>query len=415
MPREQTGHTFHKGQSWFVRYCDDILQPDGSVKRKLVCKKLSVPYGGEYRTKLSVKPFVRELLAPLNSGVLNPQSTMSIADFIDKVYFPQFAAENLRTCTTKGYKHLWERHIRERIGKVALRDFRTVHGEKLLADIARQAKLRKNSLRHLKAFLSGVFRQAKRLGILDGINPMVEVSIPRAPEGEPTHAYSLDELKKMALVLDEPAKTAVLTAALSGLRQSELRGLRWQDFNGTQLSVNRSVWNSEVNETKNARSKASIPVVKALSDALEQHRQRMGQLAAPESPIFQAGNGKPLNFDNLANRTIIQALETCAVCDKAASKHKASDNHEYQRNEALPKWHGWHAFRRGLATTLHQLGVDDKTIQAILRHSNIGVTMNIYVKSVAESQVNAMDVLHAKMQNDLTCNDLATQPGRLVN
>jgi len=50
-------------------------------------------------------------------------------------------------------------------------------------------------------------------------------------------------------------------------------------------------------------------------------------------------------------------------------------------------------FLRGIATNLHQLGVADKDIQAILRHSNIGITMNIYVKSVAESQVDAMDLL----------------------
>ena len=35
------------------------------------------------------------------------------------------------------------------------------------------------------------------------------------------------------------------------------------------------------------------------------------------------------------------------------------------------EWHGWHAFRRGLATNLYRLGVLDKTIQAILRHANL--------------------------------------------
>jgi hypothetical protein len=52
--------------------------------------------------------------------------------------------------------------------------------------------------------------------------------------------------------------------------------------------------------------------------------------------------------------------------------------------------------------------VDDKTIQAILRHSNVGLTMNVYVKSVSESQVSAMDALSEKLG---TCNDLAT-PGQ---
>lgn len=70
----------------------------------------------------------------------------------------------------------------------------------------------------------------------------------------------------------------------------------------------------------------------------------------------------------------------------------------YQRNKVLPEWHGWHAFRRGLATNLHLLGVRDKDIQAILRHSNVGLTMNVYVKSVSESQVSAMDTLSEKFE-----------------
>ena len=110
----------------------------------------------------------------------------------------------------------------------------------------------------------------------------------------------------------------------------------------------------------------------------------MGILAQPNLPIFQAGNGQPLNLDNLARRVIAP----------------------------VAKWHGWHGFRRGLATNLHALGVDDKTIQAILRHSNIGITQNIYIKSVSESQVSAMDSLSEKLG---ICNDHATSGDGPVN
>ncbi len=65
------------------------------------------------------------------------------------------------------------------------------------------------------------------------------------------------------------------------------------------------------------------------------------------------------------------------------------------------------------ATNLHTLGVDDKTIQAILRHSNVALTINVYIKSVTESQVNAMDVLEAKFSE--TSNNLPTGSQRLVN
>ena len=54
------------------------------------------------------------------------------------------------------------------------------------------------------------------------------------------------------------------------------------------------------------------------------------------------------------------------------------------------------------------LAVDDKSIQAILRHSNVGITMNIRAKSVAESQGTAMDVFGAELQNGLARNHCAT-------
>ena len=58
-------------------------------------------------------------------------------------------------------------------------------------------------------------------------------------------------------------------------------------------------------------------------------------------------------------------------------------------------WRGWHALRRGLATNLYRLGAPDKTIQAILRHSNLSTTMNSYVKSVPIDAVAAMRAFEA--------------------
>jgi integrase len=409
---EQKGYVFHRYVSWFVRYRDHVLQPDGTVKYVQVCRKLDVEYGGEYRTAKSVRQFVAEVLAPLNTGLLNPQSTMPVSEFVERVYLPEYVEKNLRAATKKQYRDVWQNHLKVRMGKLTLRGFRTVHGEQMLAQIAAQSKLGRSSLRHCKAFLSGCFKQAKRLGILDGINPIMDVSIPRVPEAEEdTYAYSLSEIRTMLATLAEPAWTVVLTAAFTGLRKSELRGLTWENFDGKELSVTRSVWNSTVNEPKTRRSRSPIPVVKQLADALEAHKLRAGILAQPGLPIFQAGNGQPLNLDNLSRRVIAPALSRCAVCRQPEEEHKA-EGHLFKRDTSLPEWHGWHAFRRGLATNLHALGVDDKTIQAILRHSNVGLTMNVYVKSVNESQVNAMDALSEKLG---LCNVSATSGEKRPN
>jgi integrase len=407
--RHQKGYIFHRGKSWFVRYCDDVLQSDGTIKRKLVCKKLDVEYGGAYRTNASVKPFVAEVLKPVNNGTLDVRSTMPIIEFVERIYLPNMAERGNRASTRKGYCGIWKCYIKGRLGAMTLRAFRTVDGERMLSNIARQTKLGRHSLKHIKSFLSGIFKQAKRLGILDGVNPMQDVSIPHAPEAEETHAYNLDEVKAMLAVLEEPAWTAVLTAALTGLRKGEIRGLTWDAFDGAGMSVKRSFWNSVENEPKTNRSKASIPVVKQLAEALEAHRQRTGKQSA--GPIFKSGNGNPLNLDNLARRVIIPAISRCVVCRKQESEHKP-EGHIFERDKSLPQWHGWHAFRRGLATNLHALGVDDKTIQAILRHSNVNLTMNVYVKSVSESQVSAMDTLGEKLGN---YNDLATPTKSPIN
>jgi hypothetical protein len=50
-----------------------------------------------------------------------------------------------------------------------------------------------------------------------------------------------------------------------------------------------------------------------------------------------------------------------------------------------------------------------------LRHSNIGLTQNIYIKSLAASGINAMDLLGAEMKKEAVCNNLATNRTALPN
>jgi len=73
--------------------------------------------------------------------------------------------------------------------------------------------------------------------------------------------------------------------------------------------------------------------------------------------------------------------------------------------EAGIPWYGLHAFRRGLATNLHELGVSDIVIQAILRHSNVSVTRAAYIKNdgLDPQSLAAMEALESAV-----CNHSAT-------
>ena len=98
-------------------------------------------------------------------------------------------------------------------------------------------------------------------------------------------------------------------------------------------------------------------------------------------------------MNNVVNRQILPVLNAC-VCGKSEDEHEKED-HEYRRSTQRPEWHGWHAFRRGLATNLHDLGVPDKTIQAILRHANVAVTQNSYIKTLDSQSIAAMRQLES--------------------
>jgi integrase len=112
--------------------------------------------------------------------------------------------------------------------------------------------------------------------------------------------------------------------------------------------------------------------------------------------MFPNAAKNAVDWDSVLRRHILPSLNLCASCNEAELEH-SRETHKYERNKSLPEWHGWHAFRRGLATNLHRLGVDDKTIQAILRHSNVAVTQACYIKTLPQSSVEAMAKLDAAL------------------
>jgi integrase len=198
----------------------------------------------------------------------------------------------------------------------------------------------------------------------------------------------------MILVTPEPAATLLAVAAYSGARRSEITGLQWPDYRDSALYVSRSITNGDVNHPKTRASAAPIPVVPYLAHLLDQHRERLGNPAS--GPMFPAGNGKPVSLNNVLCRVIKPALNRCEVCGKTKTKH-AKEEHVFKRDARFPEWQGWHAFRRGLATILHDLGTDDKTIQAILRHSDVSVTQRCYIKTLPAQSIAAMNALESAL------------------
>jgi integrase len=166
--------------------------------------------------------------------------------------------------------------------------------------------LSRNSLKHIKTFMSAFFKLAKQQGYYSGENPVRDTAIsPRAAEPQETYAYDLDEIQSILALLPETAATVFAVAAFAGLRRSELQGLVWENYQDGVIRVTRAVWEGQINEPKTKRSRGAVPVIKPLAARLDLYRLRCGN---PQSgPMFANQSGKPMSLNNLLHREILIA------------------------------------------------------------------------------------------------------------
>jgi integrase len=366
----QRGHIYKHGNYRMLRYRLPLMK-DGRKQWKNCCQTLA-PIDASYKSVRSVEHLAKPYVEKVNGMRLSALTTQSVREFIEHRYFPHVEQEDsLAPSTIFGYRHMFEKHLKDRLSDVSLCDFDTPTARKLLQRIATEAKLSHTSLKHYKWFLAAVFKCAINEGTFKGVNPIPDVQLPKGTDSEDTYAYSLKEILAIldALTDDLTAVTVVATAAFAGLRRSELRGLRWEDLRENQLFITRTVWNThERDKTKTADSKAPVPIVGVLRKYLDDYRNGF-----PSEGFIFAGPKKhtcSLNLANLARRIIAPPLKKAGV-----------------------EWVGWHAFRRGLATNLYCLGVEETTIQAIMRHADIETTRRHYIKKdmVLETSQAAME------------------------
>jgi integrase len=391
--RKQEGQIVVINDRWYVRFYER-QNVNGVVERKRVTHCLGPVESRGKHPPADIKTAAEDHMRTVNNSSIPAERNLTFSSFVEDVYLP-WVKEHKRASTYKGYTDIWRVHLkpitnRERGNLKAIRTF-TIQG--WLNQLAK-GDLSRNSLKHIKSTISGIFTLAKQLGYFDGSNPAQGSAIdPRAPEPGETYAYDLEEIQKILSVLPAPSDTAFAVAAFAGLRHGELQGLDWGDYHDGQLWVARSVWNGIVNDPKTRKSKAPVPVIRQLAERLDMHRLRSADPKTGLSktgPIFANSVGGRLNLNNLLGRTMLPALNRCVHCGTTEGKPHIKHDHKYERDTRIPEWRGWHACRRGLASNLNRLGVDDSVIQRMLRHSNINVTQTYYIKTAADDVRSAM-------------------------
>jgi len=164
-------------------------------------------------------------------------------------------------------------------------------------------------------------------------------------------------------------KPFLLTAIFTGLRASELRGLRWSDVDLKKSEIHvrqRADAFNQIGPPKSHSGERAVPLLPMVANAI-----REWKLACPKGPldlVFPNGRGNIESHANLVNRVLMPVQVAAGVTDK--------------RRRA--KYSGLHAFRHFFASWCINrrsdggLELPAKVVQSRLGHASIVMTLDRY-------------------------------------
>jgi integrase len=182
--------------------------------------------------------------------------------------------------------------------------------------------------------------------------------------------------------LREPERTLTLLAAGTGLRISECLGLQWHDVNFADgiIHVRRTWTCGQVGLPKSKASKGPVPLHPLLAEFMLFWKKRT-TYSQPQDWVFPSnrlGGKQP----RVANMLVEDYLRPAAVKAGMLSSHPDGDG---QLVDDDPRRFGFHNLRHSLASFLIRTRTDPKTVQTLLRHSDVKLTLQFYPRSPPRS------------------------------
>ncbi len=224
-------------------------------------------------------------------------------------------------------------------------------------------------------------------------NPCDLVSPPRRKRFE-IQPLSIQQIRQFLAVTRGHRQEALFILALaSGMRRGELLGLKWQDLDLEQatLQVRRILTRIpsklpgkgfEEAEPKTDKGRRSIALPSFAAEALRQHRLRQREAKLKAGPAWQDHDYvfcTPIGTHLNPTRDVLDVLKS------------------FLKKAGLPDIR-FHDLRHSSATMLLGMKVHPKIVQEILGHSQIAITMDIYSHVLPTMQEEAMNKINEALQ-----------------
>ena len=355
-----------------------VQQPNGTYFARFVDKF------GKRRTKRSKKlQEVKQWLADATyidqHRDLDQATDMLVDAWFD--YWIGIKKQTVRPNTVRNYSERYERNIKGVIGNKLLTDVKPIHCQKIFLDMADEG-YKTTTIYQTRIALYNMFEFARENDVLIA-NPCKKSL--KSDMGKPSdkkEALTIDVQKKfLEAVVGYSYENQYRFVLQTGLRTGELIGLKWSDidFENRTMKIERTmeyrykVGEWRVGPPKSKSGYRTIPLTDEAIRILENQRSKNKSLKLVpmewKDIVFLCRKGTPVK-----NSTYDTGL--FKYCDRVG----------------IPRF-SMHVLRHTFATRCIEGGMKPKTLQKILGHSNIGITMNLYVHITEDEKHREIDLV----------------------
>ncbi|NNU82213.1 site-specific integrase [Halovulum dunhuangense] len=288
----------------------------------------------------------------------------------------------LERATLRSYRGHFDHHIDKKMGSLLVAELTRAEVRDFIDELQDDGVSRAMTKKVLASLRAILAEAVEREWIPHNVASDVKMKRNRREEAErviPTK----DEIRTMITAAPERHRPFIVTAIFTGMRMSELRGLSWDqvDFDRRVIEVvQRADRFNELGKPKSRTSKRVIPMAPSVVKELSAWQADCP--AGPQNLVFPNGAGRVENHSNIYQRVFKPLLVENGIVDE----------------DGKPRF-GFHALRHAAASLFIEQGWPAKKVQAILGHSSITMTMDVYGHLFESPEEDV--ALFEKMERDL--------------